>query len=459
MPLEKNKFRFQSHYIGWWHRPEQPYEKLSGALFIENQKIWLELYFEPDNSDFPQHLDTLSGCVCAVDNDGHEYAVNITVEGLNYNKWIHHEDKLWHYKYTVSNIFIYEGAFCKDMVGSVNIRAMILDEWAANVLQAAYIEIPYEQIPHGHHVIYHTPPQHYLLLNNEKMTTYLFFSYSYTVGGVNRGVKQKAFLRISFKERCSFHEALYIVNQIQYLFYLLTNQIFPVDYLYVESINNAFFYKANDSILYRYIDNSSNIEPHSQLNDFSECEIQSIFQKWIELYSNYSDAINSYFETRTNIYNSPASCIKNYISTIDTLSKTLKGTKGNIDLTTNRAKYLLRIIEKYKINNSDSNELKSRFLNTSGVELKTRFSKLIEAIEDYIPLDLEPNFIVKIVNTRHNIIHPQANQQPCYSSMEYKKAASQLNFIILSYLLVLLEVKDDIIKKIRRLGGYNSYSQ
>lgn len=189
------------------------------------------------------------------------------------------------------------------------------------------------------------------------------------------------------------------------------------------------------------------------MSDFSDTEISSIFCKWDKLYIEQGDALNSYFENHINIYTPPSTKIKSFISTIDTLSKEMRGPKGSPDLGTKKAKYLLKIIEKYNINSSDANELKTRFLNVSGVELKTRFTNLIKVIDKYLSNEMEANFVIKAVNTRHNIIHPNANMQPSFSPVDYEKVATQLNKIILTYILVILGMSDSIIDRVLKTSG------
>lgn len=453
MPLDKHKFKFQSHYIGWWTLPDIPDNKISGTLFIEEHRMWIELYFKPITEDFPETIESLIGCTSGMDADGKEYSANMLVEGLEYVRWCHLENGLWHYKYYVSRIFIYDGNLERDNVSSICIRADILDCWCSSYLESSYHEVPYNRLPYGHHIIHHTLPHTKTLYKNDKICVSLFFPCSYSIGGINQGVTQKAFLKIAFFKNCSFQDSMYYVNQILYLFYILTNRIFPIDYLYSESGCNVFFYRVNDFSLYRFIEKRSNLTPHVTLNDFSNLDINLIFQKWVDLYSEHSDALNSYFENHTNIYTPPSSKIKNFISTIDTLSKDLPGSKGDFDLSTKRAKYLLKIIGKYNIAKNDANELKSRFLQSSGVELKVRFSNLLKAVEKYLSGNIESDFVIKTVNTRHNIIHPKANMQPCFTPNEYDKVASVLNQIILTYILVLLKTPDSVINKILKSSG------
>lgn len=453
MPLEKSKFKFQSHYIGLWNRPDYPDERLSGTLFIEDKRMWIELYFKPSSPEFSEKLELLNGCTSGMDEKGAEYAANISAEGLRYERLSHLENGLWHYRYSVSRIYIYENQLQKDKISSINIRASILDCWCEKYLSSRYECISNDKIPYGHHIIHHTLPYTKMLFRGEKISVTLRFPCTYSVGGINQGVTQRTILSISFSKSYSFDEAMYFVNEILYLFYILTNRIFPIDYLYSESGLNVFIYKANESLLYRYIGWHPGVSPHISLSDFSDDSIKMIFQKWDEFYTTQSDALNSYFENHTNIYTSPSSKIRNYISTIDTLSKEMRGPKGALDLSTNKAKYLLKIIEKYKISNCEANELKSRFLNSSGTELKTRFANLLEKVKEYFSEDLSDDFVTKVVNTRHNIIHPKANMAPCFSPGEYDKVALQLNRIILLYILDVLEVEKSIVDKALKTSG------
>ena len=66
---------------------------------------------------------------------------------------------------------------------------------------------------------------------------------------------------------------------------------------------------------------------------------------------------------------------------------------------------------------------------------------------------MEANFVIKAVNTRHNIIHPNANMQPCFSPVDNETVATQLNKIILTYILVILGMSDSIIDRVLKTSG------
>lgn len=453
MPLDKHKFKFQPHYIGWWTHPEIPDNKISGTLFIDGNKMWIELYFKPNSDDFPEKIETLTGCTSGMDADGKEYSANISVEGLEYERWCHLENGLWHYTYSVSRMFIYENILQRDNISSICVRANILDKWCSDYLESSYVAIPYEHIPYGHHIIHHTLPHLINIFKNDKLRVSLSFPCAYSIGGINQYVNQQVILKISFNNRCSFQDSLSYVNQIQNLFYILTNRVFPIDYLYSEDGRNVFVYKANEFSLYKFIEKQPDLTPHVVMNDFSDDELTTIFKKWNELYSEHGDALNSYFEIHTNIYTPPSAKIKGFISTIDSLSKEMLGPKSGVDIETNRAKYLLQIIDKYNIQSCDANELKTRFLKVTGTELKTRFSNLMKPISKYLSDDIDSDFVTKVVNTRHNITHPKANMQPCFPLEDYCRVASQLNRIILTHILVILGVPEKCIHKVLKASG------
>lgn len=452
MLIEKDTFHFQSSYTGIWHRANCPDEQISGTLYIEDQQIWVELFFNSDIS-LSDTVESIIGCTSTIDSTGKNIAANIIANELEFITRCNLKNGLRHYKYSVSNIFLYENNFKTENIHSLQVRAAILDKWASEIIAQSFRPIDYTQIPQNHHLIHFVEPQIYTLYWGQEFNVHLNFVSSISFADISRSIDVKSFIQVYFKSQISFHEALAKLNQILFLLYLLTNRIFSLDYIYSDSCNNEFVYKANEQQLSRYIEHYNNIEPFTALGDFSNDEIKVVFQKWDTLYKEYNVAIDLFFEIHTNIYSSATSKIKNYISVIDSFSKNLLGEKGEIDETPKRAKFLLDIINKYNISKQESSQLKSQFLKTSGKELKTRFANLIEIVKKFLPSDLDSDFVTKVVNTRNNITHPKSNSTPCYGPESYNKVASQLNKIIICYILLQLDVKDDIINKFLKYSG------
>lgn len=450
MPIDKSNFRFQSHYIGQWSRIDTPQEHFFGTLFIDQQKIWVELCSIDSMSKSLENIDALNGCTYSIDDTGKESAVNIFVEGLKFVRYFHSGNglNLRHYTYSVDCIYIYEGELHKDKIGALTIRSTILDKWASPIMIGAYHNEVFKQLPLSHHAIYFIPPYPYTLLRSRDFFVAIKFYCKYQIGGINQGVEQSAFLYVSTHKKYSLTDFQTYVNQFHYLLFLLTNTIFPIDYMFCEDGSNTFIIKPNEQQICRYIEPHNIIDIVTTSEDFSAEEIQSIFFQWVELYNKYGNAINTFFESLTNIYTSPASQIKNFISSIDALTKEINGNLGVVHPESKRAKTLENIFNRNALTPDEKNRLKGWLLLEKGTELKSRFSKMLEQISKYLPTNLDKDFVEKIVNTRNNITHPSVEESFCFASNEYRKVSYELNYIIRAYLLDSIGVREDIINKL-----------
>ena len=447
MLIEKDKFHFQSSYTGLWHREKFPDEQISGTLYVEDQKIWIELSCK-HNVKLPDTIDSIVGCTYAIDETGKNISAKILANKLEYIKGCNHIKVLRYYKYAVSNIFLYKEDFKIDKIQSLQLRANILDKWASEIIAQSFVPVNFDKIPQNHHIIHFVEPNPYTLYRCSEFHVRLEFVSAINFTDLSRSIDVRTYIKVNFINKIPFQEALEKLNQILYLLYLLTNRIFSLDYIYLYNCNNEFVYKANEQQLSRYIEQYNNIEPFTSLSDFSKDEINSLFQKWHDFYSEYQFAIEEFFEIQTNIYSSPSTKIKNFISVIDALSKNLSGKESTIEEKTKNANFLNKIIDNYNISSNESNELRYRFLKISGHDLKNRFTNLINSIGKYLPSDWDSDFVVKVVNTRNNITHPKTISNPCYPIDCYNEVASQLNKIIICYILMKLGIKDDVIEKI-----------
>ena len=74
MPIDKSNFKFQSHYTGLWSCINNPKEQFSGTLFIDQQKIWIELCYIDSRQELLENIDSLDGCTYSIDSTGKETA-------------------------------------------------------------------------------------------------------------------------------------------------------------------------------------------------------------------------------------------------------------------------------------------------------------------------------------------------------------------------------------------------
>ena len=298
-------------------------------------------------------------------------------------------------------------------------------------------------------LIYFYPPRPYTLLKSEDINIDINFCFCRTLGSINQGIIQHAFLRLLPRKHPSFEESLEMMHKYCFLLFLLTNRTFMPENITCYN-QGKFVYKVNEKYAYRYIDIPQASSPQTELTDFTHEEILAIFSAWNELYNKYSDAINAFYETSLNWYSPPASQIRNYISFIDSITKEFKGENGNVNPKSKRAKSVQEILEKVDsvLDKNDKTDLQNLLLHTTGKELNSRFCKLLDNLKGLLPDELNKDFATKAVKTRNIITHPNSYDENSFDKSQYEDVAYKLTKIIRAFMLKEIGVKEDIIKDI-----------
>ena len=325
----------------------------------------------------------------------------------------------------------------------------LLDQWSANIMESGFKEIENEINDPNLNLIYFYPPRPYTLLKSEDINIDINFCFCRTLGSINQGIIQHAFLRLLPRKHPSFEESLEMMHKYCFLLFLLTNRTFMPENITCYN-QGKFVYKVNEKYAYRYIDIPQASSPQTELTDFTHEEILAIFSAWNELYNKYSDAINAFYETSLNWYSPPASQIRNYISFIDSITKEFKGENGNVNPKSKRAKRVQEILEKADsvLDKKDKTDLQNWLLHTTGKELDSRFCKLLDNLKGLLPDELNKDFATKAVKTRNNITHPNSNDENSFDKSQYEDVAYKLTKIIRAFMLKEIGVKEDIIKDI-----------
>ena len=450
MSLDLINFKFQKHYVGFWYLPKKPHNNLSGTLYVEGQRIWIELFSHSRDISLPEYVEELIGTTYTVNNEGAKIATNIVVKELTFLNYCYLTNGLKYYTFEVLSMYICEGELILDKVTSIQLRSSIIDKWASPIMASSFHNEVFGNLPSHHFGIYYIQPLEYTLCRSNNLYSALKFYCALGYTEIDRSIEQKSFLYISGKGRAyPFEQMLTYASRVQNLFYILTNRIFSADYIYCESgCNNKFIYKINEQKIRRYINNRNPTSSNTTSNDFIHEEIQGIFTNWLKLYEDSGDAINMYFETLINSYLPFSSKIRNYVSVIDALTKHLEGEEEFAHKETKKSKFLEEIFNKYNLTPVEKNTLKMWILKEKKKELKPRLRRLFEKIGSYIPSNLDTNFIEKLVNTRNNITHPNTNETYCFLPDEYEMVVIQLSKIIRAYLLDELNIGPELIKKI-----------
>lgn len=447
-------FKFQPQYIGLWQLEEYPSAELSGTLFVEKQTMWIDLFFRDDNVLLPSEIEEMRGTTYTSDGlKNEEKQINVVLQHLYLIKSIHFGIGLRRYKYEVKELFIYDKTFEKNDVKEIRISSSIFDKWNSSILTNAFQDEATESMPNNQHLIKFVQPCPYKLCKTDIVNVYFYYGYSWVYGSVSQCIKQKAFLYLIPKVHKSFDEAQSLVKQYCWLLHLLMNRVFQTDHMVLSTSNGEYIYRISNKYAYHFLEDFPNSTPYTSLTDFSSEEILSIFSKWNNFYTDYQDAIGTFFETSYNLYLPPSSIIKNYISIIDAFTQSLKGDSSEINPNTKKAKTLTTVLEKTKdiLTADEKNKLKTWLLYNKGTEMKPRFCKLLESMKGLIPENIDGDFVEKVVNTRNNITHPKDYEEYSFHKDQYEDVAYKLTKVIRAYILNELGVNENIIRKIVKL--------
>ena len=200
--------------------------------------------------------------------------------------------------------------------------------------------------------------------------------------------------------------------------------------------------------------NGREIEERDIAN-FSTQQLEYALSKWFEMYSDYTDALDTYFDTISNKYIMPSIQIKNFVSTIDALSENCIIEENKDEKEIEKRKSLEKILEKTRevLKESELNQIRNAIWGKKKnkkpkIPLEPRFNCLLTSISSLLPDEINEEFVKKIVNTRNNITHPKAQKLPAFSAVEYDNASYLLTKVIRAYLLNTLSFNSEIIKKI-----------
>lgn len=438
----------KAEYIGLWYIDEYPDCILYGTLYIEKESIYIDLYFQNIKEIIPEELKELHGNACYIDKqNGREKQTFLSLKDLSLkscNLFI--GSGLKHYKYEVKEVYFSDNNINYELIKEVCLRIPILDEWMYGIMDNTFNNI--EACSNPKEITSLNPLPHYNLYESSDLDILIYFNPTSYYGSISHIIKQKTFISCKFKNERTFEDVKDEINKYLYLLYLLLNREFYIEYTIFTTTTGSFTHKTNPKFSYLHFYENSQTGPHSRFSDFTLSEIQSIFNKWDILYNEQTDAINLYYETICNTYLPPSSKIRNYISFIDSVTKSIQGDILQINPNTKRAKSAQKILEKTKeiLNEDEQNRLKILLLRINPMELKSRFTKLISNIKDLLPNDITKEFIQKVVDTRNEITHHNTKETFIFNKSEYDEVAYKLTQIIRAYLLNKLNINKDLIK-------------
>lgn len=461
-------FSFQESYTGFWNI-EGIDKSIAGTLLLYENSIEIDLYCECSLDIRAENIKLIHGKAFTKDLKGNEQMFSFILNGFQLKKITSFFQGMHHLILDVERFYICnQKEFDTDKILSACISTPILDNWASTLIQSGYKNSTPEK---GHIKIEYASPEKLTLYKDpiSNFCVYIYFGLQRANKNNDVSIRPRSFLNIDFGKELKFCEASKLIETTKFFFFLIWNNPFLPTFTKFRTPKGNFIVKLSNKHLYRFHENLGDTTSYTHIEDFddeyksstkefshafSTQRLENALSKWFVLYDNHTDAFDTYFDTISNKYIMPSIKIKNFISTIDALSENLIDSKNEDESSKKRQESIEKIIEKTEryLDESEVNLLRNAIFGKKKKKqqfpLNKRFLKLLDTIKDFLPDDINKDFVDKIVNTRNNITHPKEKKAPAFSGKEYDDAAYLLTKVIRAHLLKMLEIGPDIIKKI-----------
>lgn len=446
--MDNYNFKFADSYLGYWNIPNIG-RKIPGSLYIRNHSICLELFW--NSIAIFEMRSTFSATGYAYSEiEGKKSCFYFKLNNLKLTYYSCFGKSQSKFKFDVYSLILSDTPkFNIDQICNCCIRTSLMDKWLWNYTEESYI-CPYPTDENSPIELRYEAKPSLTLYDSSKCRIYIKFSNSMNMPNY-KGFNMSAncFLNIYMKKKTSFYDSLDLTEYIIWLFSLLWNNNFDPDFIEFRTSKSKFIYKQSDRYSYKY----RNIEDTyllTSFSDFEEANMALTIDNWFKLIENNKNALSTFFETLFNEHITPSSAIKNYISVIDGLSKDFDIPSDGQTTNAKRIKKFEPLFNKIKptLTSKEFNELKMAVLRESTKDIKCRFDYLINTLSQYVQINLIEDFCSKVIETRNSITHPKSAKKDVFPKEQYIDVAFCLEKIIKAYMLMKINVSQDVAKKI-----------
>ena len=446
--MNNYSFQFADNYLGFWNIPNIG-RRIPGVLYIEQHSVRLELFWNNAVSVDMRAISSATG-YAHTEIGNKKQCYYFVLKGLKlmlYSWFGKHQSK---YILDVNHFFMSDKQrFSTSGILNCCIRTHLMDNWVWNYTQNSYSSLwPFKEND-GVEIKYQAKPS-LTLYESPLYVLYIKFSHeAHTPNASGVNMSTNSFLNLTLKKKLKFYDALDLTESIIWLFSLLWNNQFNPQFIEFRTAKSKFIYKQSDRYSYKYHDVANNALTTS-ISDFEEKELSTIIANWFNLIDEEKSTLTTFFETQFNEHTTPSTMIKNYISTIDGLTRYLKIPISGQIAGPKRIKKFEFLFEKIKkvLSPNEFNVLKMAVLRESSSDLKPRFSYLIEILTGYINVEIDADFYLKAIETRNVITHPKSMGKDTFLIEQYRNVAYCLEDIIRAYILYDLGMPKDLAKKI-----------
>ena len=437
--MNKFGFEWELEYEGYWEIPSCC-KAIFGELSLANGQLTIELIGNIDNEFQYVHISSLLGRIKGGDRDK-----NIYVRLLNLNLI---KTKLRNganvYTYNATDVFLSESkeSFASP-IKAVSINSFLLSQWACthncNSLMCSF---DWGSIALSYPVQEDSDDKNEILLQSRSSSIPMAISHT-------GGLPKKCFLDIQFNEKKdNFFDANLFTGRILNLFCLLSQAPINLGYYFYSTDNGTFAHWNSQKHHYFLLEKTFGVSHN--FSSITNESMTAFVDKWIAIYQDYTNSIDTFFDSFERQFLPAGQRLKTYMSVIDGITENYELVGDGQTNDSKKKRDLKEILDKVKekecLTKNEYNKLKRSVFYEANNSLGNRFGYLLNSLQDLLPDRLDKAWGYTCTNTRHKLTHVESEQTDIFSPYEYPKVVLDLETVICTYLLRNIEADISLIR-------------
>ena len=435
--MDKFNFEWELEYEGVWEFPSCC-NPICGKLSLADGRLTIELTGDIGDESKSVHIPSLSGKVHGKNNGK---AVYIKLLNLNRIKTMNF---LWSgtkvYTYNATDVFLSE---CKESfaapIKAVSINSFLLSKWActcnhdsiSSLFDWGSIALAYP--------IQETCDEHFQPRSSSIPMAFSHYG----------DLPTKWFLDIQFNEKKNdFFDANSFTGRILNLFCLLSQAPISLGYYFYSTDNGTFAHWDSQKHHYFLLEKTFGVSHN--FSSITNESMSAFIEKWITIYRDYTNSIDTFFDSFERQFLPAGQRLKTYMSVIDGITEKYELVGDGQTNDSKKKRELKGILNKIKekgcLTSIEYNKLKRFVFYEANNSLGNRFGYLLNFLQDLLPDRLDKAWGYTCTNTRHELTHVESEQTDVFSPYEYPKVVLDLETIICAYLLRAIEVDNSLIR-------------
>lgn len=436
--MDKFNFEWELEYEGVWEFPSCC-NPICGKLSLADGRLTIELTGDIGDESKSVHIPSLSGKVHGKNNGK---AVYIKLLNLNRIKTMNF---LWSgtkvYTYNATDVFLSE---CKESfaapIKAVSINSFLLSKWActcnhdsiSSLFDWGSIALAYP--------IQETCDEHFQPRSSSIPMAFSHYG----------DLPTKWFLDIKFNEKKNdFFDAKSFVGRILNLFCLLSQAPIDLGYYFYSTDNGTFAHWNSQKHHYYLLEKTFGVSHN--FSSITNESMTAMIERWIAFYRDYTNSIDTFFDSFERQFLPAGQRLKTYMSVIDGITEKYELVGDGQTNDSKKKGELKGILDKVKeekcLSSIEYNKLTRFVFYEPNNSLGNRFGYLLTSLQDLLPDRLDNAWGYTCTYTRHELTHVESEQTDVFSPYEYPKVVLDLETVICAYLLRSIEADESLIRR------------